>query len=234
MDWNVLRFLVHFFFTAAHFHLALVAASISHFATTATKLSCCSSNKKMSPLFLISRSRSLSLFITLSFAGLRPTFSLLCLSHALYSKYVDMTINLSLILKKIRIQKQFPLSVFVFTDSLIVSASQDAGGYAISRQNNLDLHLGCHTCWMSYFTLVCLWCGRTVGRSVGVRSRDYQILSDGWFTTFSYPWCSASRARAPISIFLKMWVKDHGDSSSQLLERRIWLVCIEALLLAVF
>ena len=35
-----------FFFTAAHFHLALVAASISYFVTTATKFSCCSSNKK--------------------------------------------------------------------------------------------------------------------------------------------------------------------------------------------
>ena len=65
------------FFTAAHFHLALVAPSISHFVTTATKLSCCSSNKKMSPLFLISRYRSLSPFITLTlrFAGLPPTFS---------------------------------------------------------------------------------------------------------------------------------------------------------------
>ena len=34
---------------------------------------------------------------------------------------------------------------FVFIDSLVVSALQDAGGYAISRQNNLELHLGCHT-----------------------------------------------------------------------------------------
>ena len=42
-----------FFFTAAHFHLALVAISISHFVTAVTKFSCCSSNKKMSPLFLI-------------------------------------------------------------------------------------------------------------------------------------------------------------------------------------
>ena len=63
------------FFTAAHFHLALVAASISHFVTAATKFSCCSSNKKMSPLFFISRSRSLSPFFSLSFAGLPPTFS---------------------------------------------------------------------------------------------------------------------------------------------------------------
>ena len=72
---NVVRVLVHFFFTAAHFHLALVAASISHFVTAATKFSCCSSNKKMSPLFFISRSRSLSSFFSLSFAGLPPTFS---------------------------------------------------------------------------------------------------------------------------------------------------------------
>ena len=62
-----------FFFTAAHFPLALVAASISHFVTAATKFSCCSSNKKMSPLFFISRSRSLLPFLSLSFAGL-PLF----------------------------------------------------------------------------------------------------------------------------------------------------------------
>ena len=58
------------------------------------------------------------------------------------------------------------ISAFVFIDSLVVSASQDAGSYATSRQNNLELYLGSHTCWLSYFTLVCLWCGRTVGRSV--------------------------------------------------------------------
>ena len=94
------------------------------------------------------------------------TTTTLCLSLALYSKLVDMTINLSLILKKTRIQKQFPLSGFVFIDSLAASALQEAGGYAISRQTNLELHLGCHNCWLGYFTLVCLWCGRTVGRMV--------------------------------------------------------------------
>ena len=36
-------FLLHFF--------ALVGAGISHFVTAATKFACCSSNKKMSPLF---------------------------------------------------------------------------------------------------------------------------------------------------------------------------------------
>ena len=37
-------------------------------------------------------------------------------------------------------------SVFVFIDSFVVSAVQDAGGYAISPKNNLELHLGYHTC----------------------------------------------------------------------------------------
>ena len=40
------------FFTTAHFHFALVAASISHFLIAATKFPCCSSTKKVSPLFL--------------------------------------------------------------------------------------------------------------------------------------------------------------------------------------
>ena len=62
------------FFTAAHLHLALGAANISHL-TAATKFSCCSSNKKVSPLFFISRCKSLSPFFSLSFAGLPPTFS---------------------------------------------------------------------------------------------------------------------------------------------------------------
>ena len=33
-------------------------------------------------------------------------------------------------------------------------------------KQNLELHLCSHTCWLSYFTLVCLWWGRTVARSV--------------------------------------------------------------------
>ena len=46
----------------------LVAASISHFVTAATRFSCTLFfQHKMSPLFFISRSRSLSPFFTLSF-----------------------------------------------------------------------------------------------------------------------------------------------------------------------
>ena len=51
-------------FTAAHFHLALEAASISHFLSAAAKFPCCSSNKKkMSPLFLYLCSNSVALFL---------------------------------------------------------------------------------------------------------------------------------------------------------------------------
>ena len=54
--------------------------------------------QKMSPLFFISRSSPQSHFFSLSFGGLSPTFSFsLCFSFS-YSKFVDMTINLSLIL----------------------------------------------------------------------------------------------------------------------------------------
>ena len=118
--------------------------------------------QKMSPLFFISR--SISRWASLA-CPLHSLFRL-CLSISLYSKFVDMTINLSLILKKTGIQKHFPLSGFISFDSLAASALQEAAGYAIFRPNNLELHLGCHTCWLSYFTLVCLWCGWTVERTV--------------------------------------------------------------------
>ena len=58
----------------------------------------------------------------------------------------------------------------------IVSASQDAGGYAIFRENNLELLLGYRLNELFYIGMPAVW---TDGRSVGVRSRDYQIFSDG-------------------------------------------------------
>ena len=101
-----------------------------------------SSSRKRLLLFFLSRSSSFSLWASWPVA-LLSFFP--CLSISLYSKFVDMTINLRLILEKTRIQKQFPLSVFVFIDSLVVSASQDAGGHTLSRQKNqtfgFDLHL---------------------------------------------------------------------------------------------
>ena len=98
--------------------------------------------QKMSP-FVFSLSLQFSFLVELRWpVALLSLF--LSLSLSLYSKFVDMTINLSLILKKPRIQKHFPLSVFVVIDSLVVSASQDAGGHTLSRQNKLTFGLGSH------------------------------------------------------------------------------------------
>ena len=64
------------FFTAAHFHLSLVAASISHFVTATTQnFRVVLPTKKCLLRFFISRSKSLQPFFSLSFAGLPPTFS---------------------------------------------------------------------------------------------------------------------------------------------------------------
>ena len=74
---------------------------------------------------------SLQISVTLFLVELRwpaAYFLFFCVPLALYSKVVDMTLNLSLILQTTRIQRQFPLSVFVFIDSLVVSALQDGGG----------------------------------------------------------------------------------------------------------
>ena len=63
MSHKTARSLVHFFFTVAHFHLALVAAYISHFVTNTTKFSCCSSNKKCLLCFFLSVQISVALFL---------------------------------------------------------------------------------------------------------------------------------------------------------------------------
>ena len=82
--------------------------------------------QKKSPFFFISRSGFLSVFFSLSFTGLSPIFSFsLSFSLSIFQTCGHEIINLSLILNTTRIQKQFPLSVFVFIDSLVVSASQD-------------------------------------------------------------------------------------------------------------
>ena len=58
------------------------------------KIFCCSFNKKMPPLFVF----LCRPFFSLSFACLPPTSRFSCISLSLYSKFVDMTINLRLIL----------------------------------------------------------------------------------------------------------------------------------------
>ena len=62
-----------FFFTASHSLLALVATSISHFVTPATKFS-----------FVLPTKKCVSPFFSLSFAGLPPTFSFFSVFLLLY------------------------------------------------------------------------------------------------------------------------------------------------------
>ena len=72
---NVVLVLVHFFSLPLIFTLHWWPVSFLIFPTAATKFSCCSSDKKMSPFF-ISRSRSLSPFFSFSFADLPLIFSI--------------------------------------------------------------------------------------------------------------------------------------------------------------
>ena len=88
-----------------------------------------------------------------------------------------------------------------------------------------------------------------VRSSSGIDLQEIEIFWDEVFMVRKtvkngQSWCSAViyRKRSAfdmqshlmvVSILLKTWGKDQGDSSSRLLERRIWLLCIEGLLLAV-
>ena len=123
--------LVHFFSLSLIF--TLVAASIPPLQNVTLFL-----QQKNLLLFFPYPSCSFHL-VELSLAC-RPTFFFLSLS--LFSKFVDMTINLSLILKATRIH--FLLSVFVFIDSLVVSVSRDTGGHTFSHQYNLTFGIALH------------------------------------------------------------------------------------------
>ena len=79
------------------------------------KISCCSCNKKCLLFFF---SPALAPFLVEPRCPVALLSLVLCLSLSLYSKFVDMTIDLSLILQTTRIQKHFSLSVFFLTLSL--------------------------------------------------------------------------------------------------------------------
>ena len=91
----------------------------------------------------------------------------LFLSPALYSKFVDMTTNL-VKLNTLDNTDTETISAFRFRLYWLFSCLcfTRRGWLCDFPPSNLELHLGCHTCWSSYFTLVCLWYGRTVARSV--------------------------------------------------------------------
>ena len=70
--------------------------------------------------------------------------------------------------------------------------------HAITYTNNLEFHLGYHTCWLNYFTLVCLWCRRTVGQCTVTWLPNFLGWVDHYiFLPMVLHW-RASRARAPL------------------------------------
>ena len=77
--WNFQKLLstcsCSFLFTAAHFHLALVAVAFLILSPSLQNFHVVLPTKKSFLPFFISRSKSLSPFFSLSFAGLPPTFS---------------------------------------------------------------------------------------------------------------------------------------------------------------
>ena len=164
-------FLFTFFFTVGHFLSGgrQHPAAPKFYVVTPTKnVSFCFFSLPLAP-FLVELRWSVALLSLF-----------LCFSLSLYSKFVDMTINLSLILQRTRIQKHFPLAVFVFIDYLVVSASQDADGHTLSRQNNLAFGIGLHVVGV-----------RTVVRA---NATSNQILLLSQDTNLSQQWGSAARA----------------------------------------
>ena len=134
---NVVRVLVHFFFYCRSISpSALVAASISYFLTATTKLSCCSSNKKCLLCCL-----SLSLDLCCPFSGwaslaCRLLSLFLCLSLPLFSKFVDVTVNLSLIVQTTRIHgnnSRFPFSTLRSNDA---DVQRERKKKRFNKQNN--------------------------------------------------------------------------------------------------
>ena len=159
-------------------------------------------NKNMSPLFFISRSKSLSPFFSLSFAGLPPTFSFslsfscsifqIC-GHDNLSKLntLDNTDTETIYAFRFRLHWLFCCLCFTRRWWLCDVPPK-----------NLQLHLGYHTRWLSYFTLVCLWCGRTVSRAGGRCTVTWLPNFLGWVDYFIFlpmvlRW-RASRATAPL------------------------------------
>ena len=80
----------------------------------------------------------------------------------------------------------------------------------------------CRTCWLSFFTLVCLWWGRTVSRAGGRCTVTGLPNFLGWVDYFILlpmvlRW-RASRARAPLSLLFSFnttsesFVEDHSLS----------------------
>ena len=78
----------------------------------------------------------------------------------------------------------------------------------------LPLYSGCHTCWLSCFILVCLWCRRTGGRAVG----------RGWSLLFAVRPCTVPAASKEVTMF----TSTHNLSLSSYYEKFFIFCCLES------
>ena len=108
----------------------------------------------------------LSLLFSLSFTSLSPTFSF-SLSFSIFQICEHENKSKLNTLDNTGIETIFAF-LFVFIDSLIVSASQDAGGHAISRQKSPRVAFGLSYLLIESFNIV-----MSVVRT-DVRLRDYK------------------------------------------------------------
>ena len=109
---------------------------------------------------------SLSLLFSLSFTSLSPTFSF-SLAFSIFQICEHENKSKLNTLDNTDIETIFAF-LFVFIDSLIVSASQDAGGHAIFRHKNPRVTFG-----LSYLLIESFYIGMSVVRT-DVRLRDYK------------------------------------------------------------
>ena len=109
---------------------------------------------------------SLSLLFSLSFTSLSPTFSF-SMSFSIFQICEQENKSKLNTLDNTDIETIFAF-LFVFIDSLIVSASQDAGGHAIFRHKNPRVTFG-----LSYLLIESFYIGMSVVRT-DVRLRDYK------------------------------------------------------------
>ena len=109
---------------------------------------------------------SLSLLFSLSFTSLSPTFSF-SLSFSIFQICEHENKSKLNTLDNTDIETIFAF-LFVFIDSLIVSASQDAGGHAIFRHKNPRVTFG-----LSYLLIESFYIGMSVVRT-DVRLRDHK------------------------------------------------------------
>ena len=149
--------------------------------------------QKMSPLFFISRSRSLSPFFSLSFAGLPPTFSF-SLSFSCSIFQICGHDNLS------------KLNTLDNTDTETISAFRFRLYWLFSCSMPYKTHVAMR--FPAKITSSCIWVAIPVGWVIlhwyacGADGRSFGLFTGSWLpnflrwvdTTFSHPWCSAARA----------------------------------------